>query len=165
GESIKYRRRAQQAEGRAQQLEQQLEDLQTQIDRRGDQLATAEAQRDEARQQLTAAENRTAAERMLAEAGVTDLEAASLLLAQRVDLDEDVDRDELARRVEQLVVDKPFLRPAGPGGAGLPPASASARDSAAPLGAQLAQAADRAIRSGDRSAVAEYLRLRRQAAS
>ncbi|MBS3734485.1 MAG: hypothetical protein KGY99_06110 [Phycisphaerae bacterium] len=165
GESIKYRRRAQQAEGRAQQLEQQLEDLRTQVDRHSDQLATAEAQRDETRQHLAAAENRLAAERLLADAGVGDLEAASLLLAQRVDLGEELERDELARQVEQLVVDKPFLRGGARGGAGLPPASASSRASDAPLGARLAQAADRAIRSGDRRAVADYLRLRREAAS
>lgn len=153
-ESIKYRRRAQQAERRAEELERRLAE-------RADQLATAEAQRDEAAQQLAATENRAAAERMLTEAGVADLEAASLLLARRVDLAQPAEGDSLRTAVEQLLLDKPFLRSAAPQ---LPPTSAGERGGA-PLGAQLAQAADRAARQGDRRSIANYLRLRRQAAS
>jgi len=162
GESIKYRRRAQQAENKAQQLEQELNDLKSQVERRNAELAVAEAQRDEARLQVATVENQRLAERMFIEAGVVDLEAASLLLSKRVDLSEHLDGETLARSVEQLLLDKPFLaRRASP----LPPATASARPERPGTFAQLAQAADRAARTGDRHDVAEYLRLRRQGAS
>lgn len=160
-EAIKHRRRAQQAESRLQELEQQLEELQSQAQQHVDGLATAESQRDEARSQLTVAENRLAAERLLGEAGVVDLETASTLLSARVDLAEDLDRDAMAGIVEQLLLDKPFLR--GTADAALPPKTASARAPRATAAGQLASAAQRAARSGDRKDVAEYLRLRRQA--
>jgi hypothetical protein len=162
GESIKYRRRAQQAEGRLQELEQQIKGVQEQLDHRSKELGLAEAQRDEARHQLIVGENRSKAERMLAEAGAVDIEAASLLLSKRVDFGEELNADGLARRVEQLLLDKPFLRGSPP--AGLPPKTASARASGAAGLAQLTRAADRAASSGDRRDVAEYLRLRRAAA-
>jgi len=160
GESIKYRKRAQQAEARAQQLEQQLQDLRQQLTARQEQLAGAEAQRDEAQVQLTVAENRLAAQRALSDSGVVDLETASLLLSKRLDLSEPIEPQDLSSAVEQLLLDKPFLR-AAPGGS-LPPKTASARSGSGTSAAQLAEAADRAIRTGDRRDVAEYLRLRRQ---
>ena len=68
---------------------------------------------------------------------------------------------ETCASVEQLLLDKPFLvKRATP----LPPATASARADRPGTFAQLAQAADRAVRTGDRRDVAEYLRLRRQGA-
>jgi len=161
GESIKYRRRAQQAEARLQELEQQLEETQAQMNSQKEQLAAAEAQRDEATVQLTVAENRMAAERMFGEAGVVDIETASLLLAKRLDLGEPQETDVLAQNVEQLLLDKPFLRNAPAGS--LPSSTATARPSRPGMASQLAQAAFRAIESGDRKDVAEYLRLRRQA--
>ena len=161
GESIKYRRRAQQAETRLQQVEQQLKEFQSQSSSHGDQLATAEAQRDELRQQLTILENRLSAERLLAQSGVVDVEAAWLLLSKRMDLNEELEREALSRGVEQLLVDKPYLRPAA---AGLPPGTASARSNQAGAAARLAQSAQKAVHSGDRRDVAEYLRLRRAAA-
>ncbi len=159
-ESIKYRRRAQQAETRLQELEQRLTDLQAHLECRNDELATAESQRDEARHQLGAAEGRLAAERMLAAAGVVDVETASLLLAKRIDFGDDLDRDAIERAVEQIMLDKPFLRGAG---AALPPATASLRSPQTSPAAQLASVAERAARTGDRRDVAEYLRLRRHA--
>ena len=159
GESIKYRRRAQQAEGRMTQLEQQLTQLQEQLQTRGDELATAEAQRDEARQQMTQQNNQFSADRLLIQAGVVDLEAAHLLLQNRVDLGDELEPAEIEQAVQQLLVDKPFLR----GGSALPPRSASARRPVMSLTARIASAADRAVASGDRRDVAEYLRLRRQA--
>ena len=84
GESIKYRRRAQQAEIRVQEMEQKLNDLQTQLDRRTEELAAAESQRDEATSQLISSENRLVIERLLNEAGVIDLETASLLLSKKM---------------------------------------------------------------------------------
>ncbi|HAU38844.1 MAG TPA: hypothetical protein DCX07_14150 [Phycisphaerales bacterium] len=159
-ESIRYRRRAQQAEARIHDLEQQFREVQAQLEDQRNQLALAEAQRDEARQQILFAENRIAAERALAESGVTDLEAASILLARRVDLKEPLEAEALARDVEQLLQKKPYLRAAG----GLPPPTAAPKPRQAPA-ADLADAARRAAHSGNRRDVADYLRLRRQLAT
>ncbi|MHC4981543.1 MAG: hypothetical protein ACYTF6_00030 [Planctomycetota bacterium] len=160
-ESIKYRRRAQQAESRIKELEQSLTELQTQLENRNEELAAAKAQHDEARHRLSVAENRIVAERLLSEAGVIDLETASILLAKRVDLGGEMDRDSLARSVEQLILEKPFLH--GSTGASLPPASASAKPPQSSPAAKLTQVAERAAQTGDRKDVAEYLRLRRRA--
>jgi len=159
GESIKYRRRAQQAEGRLTQLEQQLTQLQGQLQTRSDELATAEAQRDEARQHMTQMNNQFSVDRLLIQAGVVDMEAARLLLQNRVDLGEELESTDIEQAVQQLLVDKPFLRV----GSAFPPKSASASRGGASLTARIANAADRAVESGDRRDVAEYLRLRRQA--
>jgi len=165
-ESIRYRKRAQQAEARCKEMEQKLQELQQQLAGQQDQLAAAEAQRDESHNRQTLLENRLAAERLLSESGVVDLEAASLLLGQRLNLTEELDREALARSIEQLLLDKPFLRSeTAPGAAGLPPKTASAKGDRPATASQLAEAADRAIRSGDRRDVAEYLRLRRQSAA
>jgi len=160
-EAIKYRRRAQQAEGQLQQYTMQIEELKGRIDGKSEELATAEAQRDEAASRLTAAENQLAVERMLGAAGVVDLEAASTLLGKRLDLAENLDQETIATGVEQLLLDKPFLRRSpGP----LPPTTASANLSRTAVAGQLATAAQRAAQTGDRKDVAAYLRLRRQAA-
>lgn len=161
-ESIKYRRRAQQAEGRLHELEQQLADLRAQLDHRNEELAVAEAQRDEARVQLVATGNQRRAERLMIEAGVVDLEAASLLLSKRIDLAGELEEEAVRRGVEQLLLDKPFLvRPS----ASLPPSTASPRSEKPGSFAQLTKAAERAVQSGSRRDVAEYLRLRRQGAA
>lgn len=163
GESIRYRRRAQQAESRCTELEQQLEELQSQMERRSDELAAAESQRDETLSRLTETDNARRAERRLAAAGVTDFETAGLLLSRRVDLAEELDDEALDRQVEQLLLDKPFLRSTA-AGAALPPVSASPRAGDADAG-RLAHAAERAARTGNRRDVADYLRLRRSAAA
>jgi hypothetical protein len=157
GESIKYRRRAQSAEGKLAQLEQQLNDLQSQLDQRAEQLATAEAQRDEAAARAIGTENRAAAQRLMSEAGVIDIETGWLLLSQRLDTSEPVEDDQLAQTLETLLIDKPFLASAP---ANLPgPTSPQATRGAGV--AQLARAAQQAATSGDRRDVAAYLRLRR----
>jgi hypothetical protein len=158
-ESIKYRRRAQQAEGQLETLQQQIDQLRTELEGRDDQLAAAEAQRDEAQHRLRAAETRSMAERALQQAGVVDLEAASVLLARRVDLSqEDLDEDAIAGEVEQLLVDKPFLcRTPG----SLPPSSASSREDESTPAARLSEVARQAAHSGSRRDIAEYLRLKR----
>lgn len=162
-ESIKYRKRAQQAESQSQETEQQLKEAQKQLHDHQEQLATAEAQRDEARLQLTVAENRLIAERMLSESGVVDIETASLLLSKRLNISDQLPQETLVRSVEQLLLDKPFLR--NTNNVSLPPKTASAKGVLAATAAQLAEAADQAIRTGDRRDVAEYLRLRRQTAT
>ncbi len=161
GESIKYRRRAQQAEARSQEIEQQLAETQAQMQSHQEQLATAEAQRDEAGLQLTVAENRLNVERMLGAAGVVDIETAGMLLAKRLDLSEPVEPGVLVQNVEQLLLDKPFLHNAPTGS--LPSGTASASPHRPGMVSQITQAANRAVETGDRKDVAEYLRLRRQA--
>ncbi|MBN1941811.1 MAG: hypothetical protein JW849_00795 [Phycisphaerae bacterium] len=138
-------------------LQQKVQQLSEALQRREDELATAEAQRDEIHTRLCEAENRIAAERALMQAGAVDTEAATLLLARRVDLAGDVTPEELAAAVEQLLLDKPFLR-AQP--AAMPPATRTGRDGPSAT-ARLADAAERAVASGNRRDVAEYLRLRR----
>jgi hypothetical protein len=164
GESIKYRRRAQQAETRLTELEQQLKGLQSQLDGRGEELAAAEAQRDEARSSLVEAQNRSCAERLLLQSGVVDLETATMLLSKRVDLASDVDAQDLTTKVEQLLLDKPFLRGVGEGERSLPPKTASQRQGRQGMPGRLAQAAQQAVTTGNRRDIAQYLRLRRQAA-
>lgn len=158
-ESIKYRRRAQQAESELGALREELEQLQSELEGRADQLAEAEAQRDEAHHQLREAETRSLAERVLQQAGVVDLETASVLLDRRIDLSrEDLDGDALETEVEHLLLDKPFLRPVSPS---LPPATATQREESSSSAARLAEVARTAAQSGNRRDIAEYLRLKR----
>ena len=160
GEAIKYRRRAQQAEQKLQQIEQQLNDVQTQFESRLEQLATAEAQRDELQHQLETTRSRGCAERMLYDAGVVDIEAAMALLERRTGLSEELDDEKLGHVVGQLLQDKPFLlaaQTAAPSNK-----TASPRLQRAGHNARLAQAASQAANSGKARDVAEYLRLRRQ---
>lgn len=161
-EAIKYRRRAQQAESQLQQLEQQLNDTQSLHQQQNEELAAAEAQRDEAFAQLAIADNKLSAERLLSEAGVVDLETASMLLSKRISLEEDLDHQTLCGHIERLLLDKPFLRETAD--ATLPSKTASVRPGRPSTTGQLAQAAQRAAQSGGRKDIAEYLRLRRQAA-
>jgi len=91
-----------------QELQQQVNDLRTQIDKRSDELATAEAQRDEANMHMAQLENRMTAERLLSQCGTVDVETASLLLARRIKLSEDIQPQEISRAVEKLLLDKPF---------------------------------------------------------
>jgi len=160
-ESIKYRRRAQQAETRLAEVEQQLKDVEGKSKSRDEEIALAEAQRDEAQQHLQAIENRLAVERRLFADGVIDVETAADALAKRIDLGEAIDADEVASAVEQLLLDKPFLRGESAGGLPSPTAAARSNHGAA---SRLANVAQRAARSGDRRDVAEYLRLRRASA-
>jgi len=159
-EAIKYRRRAQQAESKLQQYEQKLKDMQAQLEDRLEQLATADAQRDEIQHRLNTTRARASAERMLHDAGVADVETAMVLLEKRTDLSDELDAEQLQRAVEQLLQSKPFLAAAGPS---LPGKTASSRLQNSGANVRLAQAAARAASTGSRREVAEYLRLRRQA--
>ena len=145
-----------------QDLQQQVSDLQSQIDKRSDELATAEAQRDEANMHTIQLENRMAAERLLSQCGAVDIETASLLLASRIKLNEDIQPQEISRAVEELLLDKPFLRGSQTGSVSpMPPLTSAPRDQGSQT-ANLASAAQRAAASGNRKDIAEYLRLRRQ---
>lgn len=160
-ESIKHRRRAQQAEKRAEQLEQQLRDSQTQIESHLERLATAEAQRDELTERLAGVQQRHRIERMLIECGAVDVEAACLLLDKQGGLGPDADEPAVQAAVEKLLTDRPHLCGRG---AALPEPTATGRARPA-VGAKLVEAAQQAARSGDRRDIAKYLRLRRQLAA
>jgi hypothetical protein len=162
-ESIKYRRRAQQAEGHLQKLEQQLTELKQQMQTHQDQLAQAQSQRDQLQRQLVTTENRRSAEQMLSHCGVLDIQAATSLLSQKLNLSEELSPESLSHNVEELLLDKPYLRHelAKPS---LPTRTASARAGISSLSTQLSQVAQQAATSGDRRDIAQYLRLRRQSA-
>lgn len=147
-----------------QELQQQVNNLQQQIENRSDELATAEAQRDEANMHTTQLENRMAAERILSQSGAVDVETASLLLGKRLDMNEDIQPQEISAAVEKLLLDKPFLRgdQAPRQTAPMPPLTNAPRDSRSSQASNLESAAQRAAASGNRKDIAEYLRLRRQ---
>ncbi len=141
----------------------QLSSLQRQLEAQRELLATAEAQRDELQMQLTQTENRHAVSAALTAAGATDLDLAMAALRQRIDLDEPLEPETIEQSVEKLLLDKPLL--AGlPAGASMPPATSGPRDEPAAGTARLSRAARQAALSGNRKDIAEYLRLRRQAA-
>ncbi len=137
-ESIRYRRRAQQAERK-------LEELQAQCGR----LNTALT---ETREALDAAERRRQIDELLVEAEAIDLEAARLLTMAAL---EQMDQGELAEVVDDLRRHKPYLfRRHDASGGGMSP-----RPRPAPSGADAA--AEAAAATGDRRDLLRYLRLRR----
>jgi chromosome segregation ATPase len=159
-ESIKYRRRAQQAEGRLQEMQQQLDQLKLQMQTHQDQLSAAQSQRDQLQRRLVTTENHRLAEQILGDCGVLDVQTAATLLSQKVNLAEELSTESLSRSVEELLLDKPCLRHelARPS---LPSKTASPRSESS-LSTQLSQVARQAATSGDRRDIAQYLRLRRQ---
>ena len=141
-------------------LEQRVAELSAAVEAQQEQLAAAEAQRDEARSQVTATQNRLSAQRLLVASGAVDIEAAMALLEKRIDLGGEVDDETVARTIQGLLLDKPFLR--GAAGGSLPPVSAATRP-AQSLQQRMLDTAQRAITSGNRRDVIDYLRLRRAA--
>lgn len=131
----------------------------TDIEQLRDNLATAEAQRDELASRLTETQNRTTLERLLTRAGAVDTETASLLIAQSLDLTEPQEPEDLDQAVQQLLLTKPFLHRPAP--AAMPSVTQSPREADEP---SLASAARRAATTGHRKDIADYLRLRRQLA-
>ena len=140
-------------------LQQKVRQLEETLEARNDELATAEAQRDEVNSRLCETENRMSVERALHQAGVADVETATLLLEHRVDLAEVVTSEELNVAVEKLLLDKPFLR--AKTNTNMPPATRTGHDESTSAAARMADLAQRAITSGSRRDVAEYLRQRR----
>ncbi len=142
GEAIRYRKRAQAAEQQAEELTRQVEQLRRQHDDLSEQLASRRLD-EELSPRLT-------------EAGVTDVEAGVLLARKRLGEDGDP-----AAAVEQLRKDKPQFfaanrRQSGPG----PNRTAGIRERA-DTSPTIAHAAQQAAASGRRSAVHEYMRIRR----
>jgi hypothetical protein len=147
--------------GRTIELTDRIRQLEARLDEQQDQLARAESQRDEARSELVTVENRHRLSAALRDAGCVDLEAAGLLLGRELDLSEDIPSEQLQQQVESLLLNRPHLRRAGRrAGPGI---TSSPRDAPCEGTTQLADAAERAARSGNRRDIAEYLRLRRAA--
>jgi hypothetical protein len=139
-EAIRYRKRAQAAE-------QQLASLQTQLDELRVQLNAS-------RETITSLERRQKIDAMLAEADAIDLEAARLLTEAAV---ANMDEPDVAQVVADLRRHKPYLFRRGVGSGS---ASMSPRLSDEHVGAE--KAAERALGSGNRRDLLEYLRLRRR---
>lgn len=142
-ESIRYRRRAQSAEKSAQDLADRLAAAHEQIGRMSEDLERLRLDR-----RLTDG---------LMAAGVTDLESAMLIAKTRIEADKDLDVEELVTRLQS---EKRHLFGRAP-----EPATArktsGIRDRGAPGRSALEQAAAKAARTGRRTDLQEYLRLRR----
>ena len=141
-ESIRYRKRAQSAEKKAEMLASQLAEANQQVERMSKKLEDLQIE-----QVLT---------RKLAAAGVTDLEAAVLLAKARMQ-GEKADIDDC---VEQLRAEKSYLF----GGAAETAATrktAGAKERVTHSPTTLERAATKAARTGNRTDLQEYLKLRR----
>ncbi len=142
-ESIRYRRRAQSAEKKTQDLAEQLAQANQRIAQMSDDLAALELDR-----KLTG---------KLTAAGVTDLEAATLIAKARLSDGADGDLDAC---VEQLKQEKAYLfHNAAPSVMSRKTASAKERRSSRQTA--LERAAKRAARTQKPADLHEYLRLRR----
>jgi uncharacterized protein YhaN len=142
-ESIRYRRRAQSAEKQAQELTDQLTQANETISKMAQDLDGL--QRD---QELT---------RKLSAAGATDLEAAALLAKARMKGQAEADIDAC---VEQLRNEKRYLF-GQPAETVTPRRTAGAKDRVTHNQTALQRAATKAARSGNRTDLQHYLKLRR----
>ena len=160
-EAIKYRRRAQQAETRLTEFEQKLDALQSQLERQNEELEHAKQNERQASSQLSEMNNRIKIDSALAQAGAIDLEAARLLLRERMDISGDVDEKQLRAAINEMLTAKPYLKSTGVSGGLMPSPTLASRIPQASEATQLAGLAQRAAGSGNRKDIAEYLRLRR----
>lgn len=136
-------KRAERAEAQAASLESQVNDLQRQLDQR---------QRD-----IDAAERRRQIDQSLTDAGAVDLETARLLVESTID-NAHHDSPDVSQAVADLRRRKPFLfRGASP------PASSAMSPRAASPDRAVADAAQTAAHTGDRTSLLRYLRARRGA--
>jgi TolA-binding protein len=170
-ESIKYRRRAQDAERRVQAMEAELTELrQTEGQRAAGleaELGQARAEVETLRGRMETLERDRQLERELATAGCGDMEAG--LAVARARLASGAAGDDLAELARTLVAEKPHLRgaatgpvvpPTAPGR--LPPPSAGPKsDLAGGVRRATERLADRARESGSSSDVLAYMRSRR----
>jgi len=168
-ESIKYRRRAQEAERRLEALEAEINDLR---DGRDQHAAGLQAKLDQARAEAETLRGRLAElerdrdlERELARAGAADTETALALARQRLAGAEPP--DDPAAFAKALLAEKPHLRgtpvtPATDRPAALPTKTAGAKPAAADAPRRAAQRlADQARQTGRPSDVLAYMRARR----
>ncbi len=142
-ESIRYRRRAQSAEKKNEALSEELAAAQEKAAQIAEQLSGMEVE-----QRLT---------RQLAAAGAVDLEAAVLLAKAKVEGKTDADVDGV---VEQLKKEKQYLFASG-GKVLTAERTAPAKDRIQNGQTVLERAAKTAARTGNRTDLHEYLRLRR----
>jgi hypothetical protein len=170
-ESIKYRRRAQDAERRVEALEAELADLR---DGRDQHASALQARLDQTRAEAETLRDRLAGlerdrnlERALAQAGAADTESALALARER--LAGGQTPDDLAAFAQALLEEKPHLggtasQPA-PRPAHLPPKTAGARPASDDRPQRAARRlADRARETGRPADVLAYMRARRGAA-
>jgi len=169
-ESIKYRRRAQDAERRAETLDAEVQQLrQAQNDRAAAleaELAQARADADTMRRRVEAVEVDRRLERELAQAGCGDIEAGLAVAHAR--LADASPPEDLAAFARGILAEKPHLRAAGsaprpaivPGS--LPPPSAGAKpDNPGSVRRAVERMADRARETGNLTDVLTYMRARR----
>jgi len=143
-ESIRYRKRAQSAEKKNEALSEELAAAQEKVAQMAEQLSVMEVE-----QHLT---------HQLAAAGAVDLDAAVLLAKAKVEGETDADVDGV---IEQLKKEKQYLF-AGSGGKVLTAErTAPAKDRIHNGQTVLERAAKTAARTGNRTDLHEYLRLRR----
>jgi hypothetical protein len=170
-ESIKYRRRAQEAERRTETLEAELQQLRQAEGQRAASLeadlAQARAESEALRQRVEAVERDRRLERELAKAGCGDLEAGLAVAHER--MAGGTPPDDLAALARSLVAEKPHLRgeAAGAGSPGaaagnLPPPSAGAKPGGSgAVRRAVDRLAERARETGNTTDVMAYMRARR----
>lgn len=141
-EAIRYRKRAQAAEQRLNELNERLEQLQGELG--------------EAHQTVEHLERRQQIDALLAEADAIDIEAARLLTERAV---EQMSEPDVQLAVADLRRTRPYLfRHRSTDGSGAMAARFGSTDSPPAVAEQAAQ---RAVTSGDRRDLLDYLRLRR----
>lgn len=165
-ESIKYRRRAQEAERRVEALDAELRALREERDAgqngREEELQAARAETHELRTRLDSLEATRRLERELVRAGCGDVETALAVAERR--LAEGPDGEDPAEVARRILEEKPHLRAAAAGRSGppLPPRTAGAKPAGAdPAGGATERLAERARRTGQPSDLAAYMRARR----
>lgn len=142
-ESIRYRKRAQNAEQKVEALSEQLTEANQQIERLSSDVEGLQLDR-----KLTG---------KLTAAGATDLEAATLIAKARLNDDADADVDQC---IEQLKVEKGYLF-TQPSPVVTPRPTAGVKDRVTSGKNTLERAATKAAKTGNRTDLQEYLKLRR----
>jgi hypothetical protein len=142
-ESIRYRKRAQSAEKKIEALAEQLAEAKAEAGRTAEQLSSIQVE-----QKLM---------RELAAAGTVDLETAVLIAKARIEGETEADVD---RVVRQLKKEKQYLF-AGTSGAVMAKKTAGAKERMGSSQTVLEKVAKKAAKSGSRTDLQEYLKLRR----
>jgi hypothetical protein len=163
-ESIRYRRRAQEAERRAESLESEIQSLREGQDGRAvaleTDLAQARTEAETLRLRLSSTERDRRMEREFARAGCADPETALALARERLSGAEEP--ADLPAFVRGLLEEKPHLRAAGaaPSAPSLPPRSTSPKPASPPV-RTLDRLAERARTSGNPLDLMAYMKARR----
>ncbi len=143
-ESIRYRKRAQSAEKKIEIMAEQLAESQAEATNAAEQLREVQLE-----QRLT---------RKLAGAGTVDLDAAVLIAKSRMKDSNDADLEGV---VEQLKKEKPYLFGTESAGIVKVRRTAGAKDRMQNTRTILIGAAEKAAKTGNRTDLQEYLKLRR----